>query len=74
MIRHRRGLLTFMALLEGGVYVRDGEPVIAFGGSGGGVRAYLADVAIPAFGADVAWDAISRSLQVSVAIGYRPTR
>lgn len=74
LLRHRRGILTFLALLEGGVYARDREPVIAYGGPGGGVRAYLHDVAIPAFGADVAWDAVSRSLHVSVAIGYRPTR
>jgi hypothetical protein len=74
IFRHRHGILTGLTLLEGGAYSQGGEPTRPYAGPGLGLRINLTNIAIPAFGADLAWNPISNTAQVSIAIGYRPAR
>lgn len=68
------GTISAVAFGEVGRYARGEGPASVYGGPGVGVRFYLRDVAIPAFGADLGYDVASKRIAVSVAIGYRPLR
>ncbi|HEY5373097.1 MAG TPA: hypothetical protein VIK01_05390 [Polyangiaceae bacterium] len=65
---------TVQPLVELGRYARNTEPAATYGGPGVGLRLYLKRVAIPAVGVDVGYEAVSKRVAFSVAIGYRPLR
>ena len=68
------GTATVQVFGELGTYARNDEPAVAYGGPGAGLRFYLKRVAIPAVGVDVGYEAGSKRIAFSVAIGYRPLR
>ncbi len=59
-----------LAFFDAGTARRDGETPITFYGPGAGVRMYLTEITIPAFGVDIARDIPSEQIQVSFFIGY----
>ncbi len=59
---------------ELGRYARNEEPAVTYGGPGTGLRFYLREVALPAVGVDIGYEAGSRRVAFSVAVGYRPLR
>jgi hypothetical protein len=74
LVRLSLGTMSAGAFGEIGRYVRNAEPAVTYGGPGVGVRFFVRDVAIPAFGVDVGYEVGSRRFSFSVAIGYRPVR
>lgn len=76
-INYQVGFLQFswatfaaLAFFDAGTARRDGETPITFYGPGAGVRMYLTEITIPAFGVDIARDIPSEQVQVSFFIGY----
>lgn len=74
LVRVSLGTMSAVGFAEIGRYARGEEAANVYGGPGVGLRFYLRDVAIPAFGADLGYDVASKRLAISVAIGYRPLR
>ncbi len=74
VLRGRWGVGSLSPFVETGVYRRDGDPANAYWGPGLGFQVFLRQVAMPAFGGDVAYQMGTGRFQFSVAIGYRPTR
>lgn len=68
------GTLTGQTFAELGRYQRNSEAPATYGGPGLGLRFYVKQVAVPAFGVDVGYEAFSRRTSVSIAVGYRPMR
>jgi hypothetical protein len=68
------GTLTGLVFGEAGAYTRNDEPVHTYGGPGTGLRFYLRNISIPAFGVDVGYELHSERVSFSVVVGYRPTR
>lgn len=67
------GVLTFAAFYEGGFYETgpDGSQRIAlFDGPGAGLRFYLRNIALPALGADFAYDLERDVAEFSVSLGF----
>ena len=67
------GTLTACAFYEAGLYEvgpEGEEEVEGFHGPGAGFRLYLKNAAIPAFGADFAYDVPFRDLVISVTLGF----
>ncbi len=73
-LRGRWGVGSISPFVEAGVYRRDGDAANAYWGPGLGFQVFLRQVAMPAFGADVAYQMGTGRFQFSLAIGYRPTR
>lgn len=68
------GTVTTVQFLEYGFYNTDDNDLIYYWGPGAGFRFYLKDITIPAFGVDIAYEVNTRAYNISLAIGYRPTR
>ena len=68
------GTASAVVFAELGRYARNAEPAVTYGGPGAGLRLYLRRVAIPAVGVDLGYEAGSRRISFSIAVGYRPTR
>jgi hypothetical protein len=76
-VNYQVGFLQFswatfaaLAFFDAGTARRDGDTPITFYGPGAGVRMYLTEITIPAFGVDIARDIPSEQVQVSFFIGY----
>jgi hypothetical protein len=68
------GTATLVGLIEGGAYRRDEHRAVGYWGPGGGISLYLAKVATPTLGFDVAYEMVSGTVNFSVVVGFRPTR